>query len=79
MEEQRKVGLKMLQEEKEQLQTLIQRQTAVIGELEQQLLRASSNNSALQRQQQELLETVNKLIYTISVPTPRGAPGLYND
>ncbi|XP_046885602.1 angiopoietin-2a [Hypomesus transpacificus] len=69
MEEQRQVELKTLRDEKEQLQMLIQRQTSIIEDLEQQLLRASSNNSALQRQQQELLETVNNLINTISVPT----------
>ncbi|XP_067092246.1 angiopoietin-2a [Osmerus mordax] len=69
MEEQRQVELKSLREEKEQLQMLIERQTSIIEDLEQQLLRASSNNSALQRQQQELLETVNNLINTISVPT----------
>ncbi|XP_051273063.1 angiopoietin-2a [Dicentrarchus labrax] len=67
MEEQRQVELKMLRDEKEQLQTLILRQTAIIGELEQQLLKVSSNNTVLQHQQQELLETVNNLIQTISV------------
>ncbi|KAM3862640.1 angiopoietin-2a [Diretmus argenteus] len=67
MEEQRQVELKMLQDEKQQLQALIERQTAIIGELEQQLLRVSSNNTALQHQQQELVETVNNLIHTISV------------
>lgn len=72
MEEQRQVELKTLKEEKEQLSTLVLRQTAVIEELEQQLLRATTNNSALQRQQQELLETVNNLIYTISIPTGGG-------
>lgn len=72
MEEQRQVELKTLRDEKEQLQMLIQRQTSIIEDLEQQLLRASSNNSALQRQQQELLETVNNLINTISVPTGGG-------
>ncbi|XP_035649383.1 angiopoietin-2-like [Oncorhynchus keta] len=72
MEEQRQVELKTLKEEKEQLSTLVLRQTAVIEELEQQLLRATTNNSALQRQQQELLETVNNLINTISIPTGGG-------
>lgn len=66
MEEQRQVELKILQEEKEQLQTLILKQTALIGELEQQLLKVSSNNTVLQHQQQELLDTVNNLIHTIS-------------
>lgn len=76
MEEQRQMELKMLREEKEQLQTLIQRQTAIIGELEQQLLTVSSNNSVLQHQQQELLDTVNHLIHTISVGTARGGSAL---
>ncbi|XP_029926336.1 angiopoietin-2a [Myripristis murdjan] len=69
MEEQRQVQLKTLRDEKEQLQALIERQTAFIGELEQQLLRVSSNNTVLQHQQQELLETVNNLIHTISTTT----------
>ncbi|KAM9847854.1 angiopoietin-2a [Aulostomus maculatus] len=69
MEEKRQVELKMLQEEKEQLQTLIQRQTAIIGKLEQQLLKVSSNNTLLQHQQQELLDTVNHLIHAISTGT----------
>lgn len=66
MDEQRQVELKMLREEKVQLQTLILRQTAIIGKLEQQLLRVTSNNTILQQQQQELLDTVNNLIHTIS-------------
>lgn len=72
MEEQRQVELKMLREEKEQLQTLILRQTAIIGELEQQLIKVSSNNTVLQHQQQELLDTVNNLIHSISVSSVRG-------
>lgn len=67
MDEQRQVELKIFQDEKEQLQTLVLRQTAVIGQLEQQLIRVSSNNTALQRQQQELLDTVNNLIHSISL------------
>uniref|UniRef100_A0A8C3AEP9 Angiopoietin 2a n=1 Tax=Cyclopterus lumpus TaxID=8103 RepID=A0A8C3AEP9_CYCLU len=72
MEEQRQVERKMLRDEKEQLQALILRQTAIIGELELQLLKVSSNNTGLQRQQQELLDTVNNLIHTISVSSARG-------
>lgn len=72
MDEQRQVELKIFQEEKEQLQTLILRQTAIIGELEQQLIKVSSNNTVLQRQQQELLDTVNNLIHSISVGSFRG-------
>ncbi|TNN56156.1 Angiopoietin-2 [Liparis tanakae] len=71
MEEQRQVALKMLRDEKEQLQALVLRQTAIIGELELQLLKVSSNNSGLQRQQQELLDTVNALIHSISVSSAR--------
>uniref|UniRef100_A0A3Q3WE13 Fibrinogen C-terminal domain-containing protein n=1 Tax=Mola mola TaxID=94237 RepID=A0A3Q3WE13_MOLML len=67
MEEQRKGEMKVLQEEKEQLQTLIIRQTTIIGELEQQLIKVSSNNTVLQHQQQKLLDTVNNLIQSISV------------
>ncbi|XP_034057638.1 angiopoietin-2a [Gymnodraco acuticeps] len=71
MEEQRQVELKTLRDEKEQLQTLILRQTAIIGQLEQQLLKVSPNNTALQLQQQELLDTVNNLIHTISAGSSR--------
>lgn len=72
VEEQRQVDLKILREEKEQLQTLILRQTAIIGELEQQLIKVSSNNTVLQNQQQELLDTVNSLIHAISVSSVQG-------
>lgn len=72
MEQQRQAELRTLREEKEQLRTLILRQTAIIGELEQQLLKVSSNNTVLQHQQQELLDTVNSLIHTISVGSPQG-------
>ncbi|XP_056291923.1 angiopoietin-2a [Pseudoliparis swirei] len=71
MEEQRQVEQKMLRDEKEQLQALILRQTAIIGELELQLLKVSSNNTGLQRQQQELLDAVNNLIHSISVSSAR--------
>lgn len=77
IEDQRQVELKALREEKEQLQTLILRQTAIIGELEQQLLKVSSNNTVLQLQQQELLDTVNNLIYTISAGSVRGESELH--
>lgn len=72
IEERRQVELKMFREEKEQLQTLILRQTAIIGELEQQVLKVSTNNTTLQHQQQELLDTVNNLIQTISAGSARG-------
>lgn len=72
MEEQKQVDVKTLQEQKDQLETLILRQTAIIGKMEEQLIRVSSNNTILQQQQQELLETVNGLIQTISAGPVRG-------
>ncbi|XP_059928616.1 angiopoietin-2a [Gadus macrocephalus] len=66
MEQQRQLELKTVQREKEQLQTVIAGQTAIIGELQHQLLHVSSNNTALQRQQQELLDTVNSLAQSFS-------------
>lgn len=79
IEERRKVELNMFREEKEQLQTLILRQTAIIGELEQQVLKVSTNNTVLQHQQQKLLDTVNNLIQTISAGSARGQSTLnYN-
>ncbi|XP_029962466.1 angiopoietin-2a isoform X2 [Salarias fasciatus] len=71
LEEQRQVELKVLREEKEQLQNLILKQTTIIGELEEQLLKVSSNNTVLQHQQQELLDTVNSLIHSISASSAR--------
>lgn len=72
MEEQKQVDLKTLQEQKEQLETLILRQTAIIGKMEEQLIRVSSNNTVLQQQQQELLDSVNSLIQTISAGPVQG-------
>ncbi|XP_015218726.1 angiopoietin-2a [Lepisosteus oculatus] len=68
MEGKRGAELASLQEEKELLQQLVQRQGALIRDLEQQLLAATSNNTALQRQQQELMETVNSLVSTMAAP-----------
>lgn len=72
MEEQRQMELKIFQAEKEQLRSLILRQTAIIGELEQQVLKVSSNNTVLQHNQQELLDTVNSLIQSISTGSVQG-------
>lgn len=77
MDEQRQVELKIFQEEREQLQNLVLRQTAIIGQLEQQLIKVSSNNTALQRQQQELLHTVNSLVHSISLGSFRGHSTLW--
>lgn len=72
MEEQKQMDLKTLRDQKEQLEILILRQTAIIGEMEEQLIRVSSNNTVLQQQQQELLDTVNGLIQTISAASVQG-------
>lgn len=69
MEGQRQAELKSLQEEKEQLKKLVEKQTGIIEELKQQLKRASEDNTVLQQQQNELAETVNNLIQTINIPT----------
>lgn len=72
MEEQKQVELKTLREQQEQMETLILRQTATIIGLEEQLIRVSSNNTFLQQQQQQLLDTMNGLIQTISTGPVRG-------
>lgn len=62
MEERHKEELATLKEEKENLQSLVTRQSYVIQELEKQLNKAMSNNSVLQKQQLELMDTVHTLI-----------------
>lgn len=62
MEERHKEELDTLKEEKENLQSLVTRQSYVIQELEKQLNKATSNNSILQKQQLELMDTVHTLI-----------------
>lgn len=74
MEGQRQAELKSLQEEKEQLKSLVEKQTGIIEELKQQLQRASEDNTVLQQQQHELAETVNNLIQSINTPTREWAP-----
>lgn len=51
-----------LKEEKENLQSLVTRQSYIIQELEKQLNKATTNNSVLQKQQLELMDTVHTLI-----------------
>ncbi|KAM4688840.1 angiopoietin-1 [Discoglossus pictus] len=62
MEERHKDELDALKNEKETLQGLVARQTYIIQELERQLNRATSNNSILQKQQLELMDTVHNLV-----------------
>lgn len=62
MEGKHKEELDALKEEKENLQGLVTRQTFIIQELEKQLTRATNNNSVLQKQQLELMDTVHNLV-----------------
>ncbi|NP_001085803.1 angiopoietin 1 S homeolog precursor [Xenopus laevis] len=62
MEERHKDELNTLKTEKESLQNLVSRQIYIIQELEKQLNKATSNNSILQKQQLELMDTVHNLV-----------------
>ncbi|TNN54755.1 Angiopoietin-1 [Liparis tanakae] len=62
METRHREELDTLKQEKGSLHSLVGRQTGVIGELETQLNRATGNSTALQRQQQEMMDTVHSLI-----------------
>lgn len=62
MEVRHREELETLKQEKGSLQTLVGRQSGVIRELEAQLSRATGNSTALQRQQQEMMDTVHNLL-----------------
>uniref|UniRef100_A0AAY4EPC3 Fibrinogen C-terminal domain-containing protein n=1 Tax=Denticeps clupeoides TaxID=299321 RepID=A0AAY4EPC3_9TELE len=62
MEARHREELEALREEKGSLQDLVGRQSNVIQELEAQLDRATGNSTALQRQQQDLMDTVHNLL-----------------
>uniref|UniRef100_A0A8C1M1A1 Angiopoietin-1 n=1 Tax=Cyprinus carpio TaxID=7962 RepID=A0A8C1M1A1_CYPCA len=62
MEDRHREELEALREEKSSLQALVSRQSSVIRELEAQLSRATGNSTALQRQQQDLMDTVRNLL-----------------
>uniref|UniRef100_A0A8C1HM69 Angiopoietin 2a n=1 Tax=Cyprinus carpio carpio TaxID=630221 RepID=A0A8C1HM69_CYPCA len=82
IEGKRNTELENLKEEKEQLKKLVEKQTNIMKEMEQQLLQTSSDNSAMKQQQQELTNTVNNLIHTISVGSNsmmQDNPDQYND
>ncbi|XP_054557077.1 angiopoietin-2 isoform X2 [Talpa occidentalis] len=74
MEDKHVVQLQSIKEEKDQLQVLVSKQSSVIQELERQLVTATANNSALQRQQHDLMETVRSLLTLMSTPNSRSAP-----
>lgn len=75
MESRHREELDVLREEKGSLQVLVGRQSGVIRELETQLSRATGNSSALQRQQQEMMDTVHNLLNLCSKD---GGMGPYN-
>ncbi|MEE6463324.1 hypothetical protein FKM82_005864 [Ascaphus truei] len=62
MEGRHKVELEALKTEKDTLQGLVSRQSYIIQELEKQLNKATNNNSILQKQQLELMDTVHSLV-----------------
>uniref|UniRef100_A0A8C7M740 Angiopoietin 1 n=1 Tax=Oncorhynchus kisutch TaxID=8019 RepID=A0A8C7M740_ONCKI len=62
MESRHQEELEMLREEKGSLQALVAKQSGVIRELETQLTRATGNSTAMQRLQQEMMDTVHNLI-----------------
>ncbi|XP_012501334.1 PREDICTED: angiopoietin-2 isoform X3 [Propithecus coquereli] len=66
MEDKHIVQLQSIKEEKDQLQVLVSKQNSIIEELEKQLVTATVNNSVLQKQQHDLMETVHNLLTMIS-------------
>uniref|UniRef100_A0A7N8XB44 Angiopoietin 4 n=1 Tax=Mastacembelus armatus TaxID=205130 RepID=A0A7N8XB44_9TELE len=72
LESQQRGELEDMREEKNRLQSVIRTQMAAIESLEKQLRVASSNNSALQRQQAQLMESVHTLINMVASAT--GSP-----
>lgn len=74
MEERHKGELDTLKEEKENLQGLVSRQSYIIQELERQLSKATTNNSILQKQQLELMDTVHNLVSLCSKEGGKVAP-----
>lgn len=62
MEMRHREALEALTQEKGSLQALVGKQSGVIRELEAQLSRATGNSTALQRQQQEMMDTVHNLL-----------------
>ncbi|NXF51829.1 ANGP4 protein, partial [Oceanites oceanicus] len=73
METKHQAELAGARSEKEKLQHLVSRQSGTIEELEKSLLAASANTSLLQRQQLQLLESVQSLVRLVS--QGRGEPG----
>ncbi|XP_029022801.1 angiopoietin-1 isoform X2 [Betta splendens] len=62
MEMRHREELETLKQEKGSLQVLVGKQSGVIRDLEAQLSKATGNSTALQRQQQEMMDTVHNLL-----------------
>ncbi|XP_062401702.1 angiopoietin-1 [Sardina pilchardus] len=75
LESQQRSELEGMREEKQHLQEVVRRQMEAIEALERQLRAASSNNSALQRQQQQLMTSVHTLIGLVSGGSAAHRPG----
>ncbi|NXX84381.1 ANGP4 protein, partial [Urocolius indicus] len=73
METKHQAELAGARSDKEKLRRLVSRQSGTIEELEKSLVAASANTSLLQRQQLQLLESVQSLVRLIS--QGRGEPG----
>ncbi|NWW89132.1 ANGP4 protein, partial [Rhynochetos jubatus] len=73
METKHQAELAGARSEKEKLQHLVSRQSGTIAELEKSLLATSANTSLLQRQQLQLLESVQSLVRLVA--QGRGEPG----
>ncbi|XP_076003558.1 angiopoietin-4 [Genypterus blacodes] len=72
LESQQRGELENMREEKNRLQSVVRTQMVAIDSLERQLRVASSNNTALQRQQAQLMESVHTLINIVASTT--GSP-----
>uniref|UniRef100_A0A8D3DV53 Fibrinogen C-terminal domain-containing protein n=1 Tax=Scophthalmus maximus TaxID=52904 RepID=A0A8D3DV53_SCOMX len=70
LESQQRGELQDMREQKNRLQ--VQTQMTAIEALERQLRVASSNNTALQRQQAQLMESVHTLIHMVATASPPG-------
>ncbi|NXI64602.1 ANGP4 protein, partial [Anseranas semipalmata] len=66
MEAKHQAELAGIRSEKEKLQRLVSRQSGTIEDLEKSLLAANANTSLLQRQQLQLLESVQSLVRLVS-------------
>ncbi|XP_020840912.1 angiopoietin-2 isoform X2 [Phascolarctos cinereus] len=73
MEDKHTVQLQSIKDEKDQLQVLVSRQNSIIEELEKQLVTATANNSVLQKQQHDLMETVHSLLTMITAPNSKSS------